>query len=32
VMNAQETPFDRIAAAVFNDQLGTVLPELVTLV
>jgi NAD-dependent deacetylase len=32
VMNAQETPFDRVAAAVFNDQLGTVLPELVTLV
>jgi NAD-dependent deacetylase len=29
VMNAQETPFDRIAAAVFNEQLGTVLPELV---
>jgi NAD-dependent deacetylase len=32
VMNAQETPFDRVAAAVFNDQLGTVLPELAELV
>ena len=32
VMNAQETPFDRFAAAVFSDQLGTVLPELVGLV
>jgi NAD-dependent deacetylase len=32
VMNAQETPFDRVAAAVFNDQLGTVLPELAQLV
>ena len=29
VMNAQETPFDRVAAAVFNEELGTVLPELV---
>jgi NAD-dependent deacetylase len=29
VMNAQETPFDRVAAALFTDQLGTVLPELV---
>jgi NAD-dependent deacetylase len=32
VMNAQETPFDRVAAAVFNEQLGTVLPELAELV
>jgi NAD-dependent deacetylase len=32
VMNAQETPFDRVAAAVSNEQLGTVLPELVALV
>jgi NAD-dependent deacetylase len=32
VMNAQETPFDRVAAAVFRDQLGIVLPELVALV
>jgi NAD-dependent deacetylase len=32
VMNAQETPFDRIASAVFTEQLGTVLPELVKLV
>jgi hypothetical protein len=31
-MNAQETPFDRIAAAVFDEQLGTVLPDLVDLV
>jgi NAD-dependent deacetylase len=29
VMNAQETPFDHIADAVFNDQLGEILPELV---
>jgi len=32
VMNAQETPFDRVAAAVITQQLGTVLPELVALV
>jgi NAD-dependent deacetylase len=32
VMNAQETPFDRYAAAVINEQLGTVLPELLNLV
>jgi NAD-dependent deacetylase len=32
VMNAQETPFDRVAAAVFHEPLGTVLPELVALV
>jgi NAD-dependent deacetylase len=32
VMNAQETPFDRLAAAVFPEQLGTVLPDLVALV
>ena len=32
VMNAQETPFDRVAAAVIPEQLGTVLPELVSLV
>jgi NAD-dependent deacetylase len=32
VMNAQDTPFDRVAASVFRDQLGTVLPELVALV
>ena len=32
VMNAQETPFDRVAAAVIREQLGTVLPELVALV
>ena len=32
VMNAQETPFDRVAAAVIPEQLGTVLPELVALV
>jgi NAD-dependent deacetylase len=32
VMNAQDTPFDRYAAAVFTDQLGTVLPELVSIV
>jgi NAD-dependent deacetylase len=30
VMNAQDTPFDGVAAAVFNEELGTVLPELVT--
>jgi NAD-dependent deacetylase len=29
VMNAQDTPFDRAAAAVFNEELGRVLPELV---
>ncbi|MBM3672093.1 MAG: NAD-dependent protein deacylase [Actinobacteria bacterium] len=29
VMNAQETPFDQIADAVFRDQLGDVLPELI---
>jgi NAD-dependent deacetylase len=29
VMNAQETPFDRLAAAVFSEQLGDVLPALV---
>jgi NAD-dependent deacetylase len=29
VMNAQETPFDRVAAAVFNEELGAVLPDLV---
>jgi NAD-dependent deacetylase len=28
VMNAQETPFDRFAAAVTRDPLGEVLPEL----
>jgi NAD-dependent deacetylase len=32
VINAQETPFDRFAAAVISEQLGTVLPELVALV
>ena len=32
IMNAQETPFDRVADAVFREQLGTVLPELVALV
>jgi NAD-dependent deacetylase len=32
VMNAQETPFDRFAAAVFAEQLGAVLPDLVALV
>lgn len=32
VLNAQETPFDAMAAAVRRDQLGTVLPALVTLV
>ena len=32
VMNAQDTPFDRYASAVFDGQLGTVLPELVGLV
>ena len=32
VMNAQETPFDRVAAAVIPEQLGTVFPELVALV
>src|ERR1700704_7114788 len=30
VMNAQDTPFDGVAAAVFNEELGIVLPELVT--
>jgi NAD-dependent deacetylase len=30
VMNAQDTPFDGVAAAVFNEELGTVLPELIT--
>ena len=30
VMNAQDTPFDGVAVAVFNEELGTVLPELVT--
>jgi NAD-dependent deacetylase len=29
IMNAQETPFDRVADAVFREQLGAVLPELV---
>jgi NAD-dependent deacetylase len=29
VMNAQETPFDRVADAVVNEQLGEVLPALV---
>jgi len=29
VMNAQDTPFDRVAGAVFNEELGAVLPELV---
>ena len=29
IFNAQETPFDSIADAVFRDQLGEVLPELV---
>jgi NAD-dependent deacetylase len=29
VMNAQETPFDRLAAAVFSEQLGDALPALV---
>jgi NAD-dependent deacetylase len=32
VMNAQETPFDRYAAAVMNEQLGDLLPALVELV
>jgi NAD-dependent deacetylase len=32
VMNAEETPFDRVADAVIRDQLGTVLPALATLV
>lgn len=32
VLNAQETPFDTMAAAVRRDQLGTVLPALVALV
>jgi NAD-dependent deacetylase len=29
VMNAQETPFDRVAAAVITEQLGDVLPAIV---
>jgi len=29
IFNAQETPFDDLADAVFRDQLGDVLPELV---
>jgi NAD-dependent deacetylase len=29
IFNAQETPFDSIADAIFRDQLGEVLPELV---
>src|SRR5262249_52574944 len=29
VMNAQETPFDRFAAAVVSQQLGDVLPPLI---
>jgi NAD-dependent deacetylase len=29
IMNAQETPFDRLAAAVFDAQLGEILPDLV---
>ena len=29
VLNAQETPFDRAAAAVVRDPIGTVLPEIV---
>ena len=29
IMNAQETPFDAVADAVFRDQLGDLLPELV---
>ena len=32
IVNAQETPFDPVADAVFRDQLGTVLPALVALV
>jgi hypothetical protein len=28
-MNAQETPFDRFAAAVISEQLGEVLPALI---
>ena len=32
VLNAQETPFDDLAAAVSRDQLGDVLPALVALV
>ena len=32
VLNAQETPFDGVAAAVNREQLGTVLPALVALV
>ena len=32
VLNAQETPFDDLAAAVSRDQLGEVLPALVALV
>ena len=28
VMNAQETPFDRVADAVVREQLGAVLPAL----
>jgi NAD-dependent deacetylase len=29
IMNAQETPFDRLADAVFDQQLGELLPDLV---
>jgi NAD-dependent deacetylase len=32
VMNAQDTPFDDLADAVFGDRLGELLPDLVTLV
>jgi NAD-dependent deacetylase len=30
IVNAQDTPFDGHAAAISRDQLGTVLPDLVT--
>ena len=32
IINAQETPFDRYAAAVLREPIGTVLPEIVGLV
>ncbi len=32
ILNAEETPYDRLAAAVIRDRLGDVLPKLVALV
>jgi NAD-dependent deacetylase len=32
ILNAEETPFDRVAHAVIREQLGEVLPRLVGMV